>query len=717
MNWTEYVRGSRCISTSNIPNISIYSTNSSNDYRKRLLVKQITCDNEEEAMRAENKAEIAQNHPHSHICSSLGWKRENSSSGAFYVYVFYPNISYSLQSDIDERVREQVPYPEFLLQKLLEQCVETFAYLQERGIAHRDIKPENLLLLRPEDSQQVQVKLYDFSLAKHADQPGPVLNTFFNSKPFSAPEVRRLSATPSEPQIYDPFKSDVYSLGVVLLNLTLLKVPDELTNLRNLSKALEWIISGLRNYSVSWQSVLRLMLQVDEKDRPDFLALRSYLASGNEEVLPTRSDRALPDPLLLAAKCGLLQVRVSPQQVDEVPCMVSIKAGDVDLTHRPYGVDIVCVIDQSGSMMDFYTLQCVKFALSGLVKRLDYYDRFALVGFSDFAVLKCPLTCCSSTGQAKALAAIEQVEALDLTNLSAGLELAFELLEQRKYRNSLASIWLFTDGHCTIGENLESCALPASLPLTVNCFGWGQVHSLRDLAKKGSGSFYHIKHVGLLGEAFAQALDSLVTTVARDVVVKFDLLSGSVPCTITNTFSNQDNEEREFSFPYVTANQQKNLLFLLKPKQQHLHSPVRQNTIQVTLTYTDCEGATVTLAVPVLIHFVQIGPAAAQTVDIYKKWYCVLGADCLDKARVRADRGDFLGANDALALGIETLKAGGYDFYPEVKAVLQDLQTAREVAASQSSWEQGGSEQFERMAERHCDEVDAWERTQAQLLS
>ena len=77
-----------------------------------------------------------------------------------------------------------------------------------------------------------------------------------------------------------------------------------------------------------------------------------------------------------------------------------------------------------------------------------------------------------------------------------------------------------------------------------------------------------------------------------------------------------------------------------------------------------------------------------------------------------ADQGDFQGARDVLVLGIETLKEAGYETYPEVNAVLQDLQVVLEVAASQGSWEQGGSQQCLRMVERHYGEVDLWEGRQ-----
>jgi len=716
MNWTERVRNLKFKETSEASNTRLYYTNFPTQYGNELRVMQVTCKNQEEIAKARNNAEKAQNSPHPHICKCLGWEEENNPAGGSFVYIFYPNILSSLQNDIDMRMQNANHYSEPLLWRLLEQCVETYAHLQKRGIVLRDIKPESILLLHPEDPEQIQIKVYSFSLAKHVDQSGSVTNTFCGIHPYCSPAIRKRDITPNETLVDDPFKSDVYSLGMVMLNLTLLELPQELLSLKNLATELEVKISGASDYSPEWQSILRLMLQVDERDRPDFLELSTYMASGNDEVLPARSDLVLPDQLTLTVKCGLPQVRVSPQQVDEVPCVVSIKAGTVDLNCRPYGVDIVCVIDQSGSTMDCDTLRYIQFALSDLVKGLDYYDRFALVGFSDSAALKCPLTCCTSKGKAKISAAIAQLEALDLTNLSAGLQLALEILQQRKYRNSVASIWLFTDGHYNVGKNPD-CYLPvlqAFPPLTINCFGWGQSHSLflRNLAKKGSGSFYHIRHIDLLKEAFVQALESLLTMAARDLVVKLDLISGAVPCTITNLYSTQDYARGEFRLPHITANQQRDLLFLLQPKQQSLSKPLSQHTVQVALNYTDCEGTVLPLTIPMVIKFVPMGPAAVHTVEIYKKWYCVMGADCLERARTMADQGDFQGARDVLVLGIETLKEAGYETYPEVNAVLQDLQVVLEVAASQGSWEQGGSQQCLRMVERHYGEVDLWEGRQ-----
>jgi len=78
-------------------------------------------------------------------------------------------------------------------------------YLQSKNICHRDIKLENILF-----DQQLNIKLVDFGIASF--QGSKMLSDFCGTGMYIAPEIREYRA-------YDGFKSDVFSLGVVLFAL------------------------------------------------------------------------------------------------------------------------------------------------------------------------------------------------------------------------------------------------------------------------------------------------------------------------------------------------------------------------------------------------------------------------------------------------------------------------------------------------------------------
>lgn len=113
-----------------------------------------------------------------------------------------------------------------LVGDMFHQMCEAVHFCHERGISHRDLKPENFIV---EDRRVVEagpsgewdsrvvVKLTDFGLATVKDRCDD-----FNcgSKPYMAFECRHNMA-----QTYDPKQADVWSLGIVLLNLLFHRSP------------------------------------------------------------------------------------------------------------------------------------------------------------------------------------------------------------------------------------------------------------------------------------------------------------------------------------------------------------------------------------------------------------------------------------------------------------------------------------------------------------
>lgn len=109
-----------------------------------------------------------------------------------------------------------------LVSDIFQQMCKAVQFCHDLGISHRDIKPENFIVedRRGQSSElddQIIVKLTDFGLATSAE-----FSCDFNcgSKPYMAFECRHdLSSH------YDPKQSDIWSLGVVLLNLLFHRSP------------------------------------------------------------------------------------------------------------------------------------------------------------------------------------------------------------------------------------------------------------------------------------------------------------------------------------------------------------------------------------------------------------------------------------------------------------------------------------------------------------
>ncbi|GMF32424.1 unnamed protein product [[Candida] boidinii] len=100
--------------------------------------------------------------------------------------------------------------------------------MHECDIVHRDIKPENILL-----NGKGVLKITDFGVADYGhtiagDFTSSVKQSdaVVGSPPYAPPEVSQLSGTQhSQRTAYDPFKMDIWALGMVLFCICFQGVP------------------------------------------------------------------------------------------------------------------------------------------------------------------------------------------------------------------------------------------------------------------------------------------------------------------------------------------------------------------------------------------------------------------------------------------------------------------------------------------------------------
>ncbi|OWB55673.1 nucleotide binding protein [[Candida] boidinii] len=111
---------------------------------------------------------------------------------------------------------------------LFKQLAFGIKFMHECDIVHRDIKPENILL-----NGKGVLKITDFGVADYGhtiagDFTSSVKQSdaVVGSPPYAPPEVSQLSGTQhSQRTAYDPFKMDIWALGMVLFCICLQGVP------------------------------------------------------------------------------------------------------------------------------------------------------------------------------------------------------------------------------------------------------------------------------------------------------------------------------------------------------------------------------------------------------------------------------------------------------------------------------------------------------------
>lgn len=210
------------------------------DYRRRFLPREI-----------ENVANL--HHPN---IIKVQWVGRSKTKA--YIIMAYA------KTNLRQQIAKRTYIEEALAKKWFCQLTSAMAYLHRRGVAHRDLKIENILI----DEDQ-NIKLCDFGFSKVCQQngtQGPNSDTFCGSLGYCAPEI--LQRTP-----YNPWKTDIWSLGVVLYKMVIGGMPfgegNDLGSIRKIAKAQTQLLEFPAHPRISddCQNLIRSLLAFESEHR------------------------------------------------------------------------------------------------------------------------------------------------------------------------------------------------------------------------------------------------------------------------------------------------------------------------------------------------------------------------------------------------------------------------------------------------------------------
>ncbi|MBA3909999.1 MAG: VWA domain-containing protein [Rhodobacter sp.] len=207
---------------------------------------------------------------------------------------------------------------------------------------------------------------------------------------------------------------------------------------------------------------------------------------------------------------------------------IGIQGALPEVEARP-ALNLVFLIDTSGSMEDANKLGLLKQSLSLMLSELRPEDQIAIVTYAGSAGQVLPPT--AAADRATILAALENLAAGGSTAGAEGLELAYQVAEGMKADNEVTRILLATDGDFNVGvsdpEGLEVYVgkmRETGTYLSVLGFGRGNLDDavMQSLAQNGNGTAAYIDTLSEARKVLVDQLTGALFPIADDVKIQVE---------------------------------------------------------------------------------------------------------------------------------------------------------------------------------------------------
>ncbi|MDR0609074.1 MAG: von Willebrand factor type A domain-containing protein, partial [Planctomycetaceae bacterium] len=223
-----------------------------------------------------------------------------------------------------------------------------------------------------------------------------------------------------------------------------------------------------------------------------------------------------------------IDISPCPWEPKHLLARIGIKGKEFSREKRP-ALNLVFLIDVSGSMEASNRLPLVKRGLTELVEMLQPKDRVAIVTYAGSSRVALP----SVSGQEKRaiLDSINSLGAGGSTAGAAGIKTAYEVAKKYYDKKAQNRVILCTDGDFNVGETnnktLETMIgdeAKSGVFLTILGFGMGNYKDerLKTLSMRGNGNYGYIDTPEEARRLLVESLTGTLFAIAKDVKIQID---------------------------------------------------------------------------------------------------------------------------------------------------------------------------------------------------
>lgn len=225
-----------------------------------------------------------------------------------------------------------------------------------------------------------------------------------------------------------------------------------------------------------------------------------------------------------------LQINISIARGDKLfnkntPIVLNLATPDT--LEKKSSVDLLCVIDVSGSMGG-QKIELVKESLKTLLGMMDSSDRLGLILFNQHGTLLADLTPVTTSNKIDLLTKIDSIRANGGTSILSGLEIAVDILTKSHDLTVTSGVILLSDGQDNnlsdkeLADGLKQLTKGKNLSFTLHTFGYGQDHDpliMNKLAHIRDGSFYFVDELSKVKPYFVNVLGGCMSVISNQIKV------------------------------------------------------------------------------------------------------------------------------------------------------------------------------------------------------